>query len=304
MSLFYESFYINTTGIITETKIPLSADGKVVHFDFDGNELTKKLFMVIDKKITPFDNNTKMETPVKGFNRLYQFTPHEGSLIAIDIGTVDMTVDSVSLATIPFTVNAKQSLLLLVTPSINLSFGIYNPEQLAVYYCEGRVRNPMNNVKNAVTSAFNKAAKEIYSSAADRYRNDPMSFVGNLNDIADDMSEYIITYVNRELPWARIDGCTVNITASNTETIVSLVNEPYEITKAILERFVQAICDSYKTPVFPPEMAQVLGAYVSANPGGLTHENLEKICEKLVNISRRASPNEMLFTAKKIGLLV
>lgn len=304
MALTYETFDIQTTGIITETCIDLPSSGKTVHFNLmSEKKLTKRFFTVINGQITPFENNTKMETTVKGINRLYRFTPHEGNIIVIDIGSVDTYVNDVTIPDIPFSPNTNQSVLFSVLPSIVLTFTVSDPEQLATAYCDGRVTDPLESVKAAVRGAFISTTTNIYLCEAERYKYDPVGFISNLTKVASDMSALITDYTHAMVPWIKIHGLNVSLSPTNSEAIINAANESYETVKSILKKFSDLICESYRTPICPPEISNILGAYISSNPGGITPDELESICKKLVILSKKASPEEMLSAYKKIGLL-
>ena len=300
MSLFYNSFDIYTNGIITEEVIPLGADGKRVFFNI-AQPLAKKLFMVIDNELHAFDNGTKMETPVRGINRFCQLYPHEGNLIVIDTKPVSVSLnDSLEF---PFHLDSKQMVMLKLEADMNVTFGISDPELLAIRYCEGRVSDPCVLLKTTLKTTFKRVARELLSATQERLYHAPLTFIDQIQGMENDIADTIKSRISTELPFIRLDDCQIDFNLINGDALILAANDGFETRKMILGRFIEAVCESYKVSVFPAEMAQVLVAYVQANPGGIDNDKLSKLCTTLINLTKKATPDEMLQTAQQIGLL-
>lgn len=300
MSFFYNSFDIYTNGIITEEVIPLGADGKRVFFNIP-QPLTKKIFTVINNELNSFDNGSKMETPVKGINRFCQLYPHEGNLIVIDTKPVDLALNE--LLEFPFHLDSKQMVMLKLNVDVNVTFGISDPEILAIRYLEGRVSDPCNLLKSSLKSTFKRVATEFLSSTQERNYHSPLTFINQVKNMESDIADAIRTRIESEIPFIRLDDCQIDFRLINSDALLLAANDGYETRKEILKRFIEAVCESYKVSVFPSEMAQVLVAYVQTNPGGIDNDKLSSLCTNLIGLTKKATPDEMLQTAQQIGLL-
>ena len=298
MALTYSTEFIDSTDMISAQRFQLHRDGRRVQFETTtGDNLFKKIFLLIDGELTEFKNGNKMDTPIGIGGQLFS-APHEAYAILVD--TRAYYVPEVSVPITPVTVmfpHGKHGVIKL-SGNLKASIAANDPETLAQAFVNG-LTSP--------TLAAEKVFKEVFQEAIvneipEIIKNNPMDVINMVDYLSIKIKNLIQYTVERRLPWCRVNTCEVMLTVENVDELIETTNEPYVISLETKRTLLAAILKNFGTSPLPPEISNIIAAYVANNPG-LPVDDLMKFCKSIKEEYSISGSIEPYNTAKQFGLL-
>ncbi|MBE6957614.1 MAG: hypothetical protein E7447_00485 [Ruminococcaceae bacterium] len=302
MPLTYTDAYLNCSGPLSVIPFELAGDGRRLFFNCPGGTLRKDIFTVIDGKLneTPFQNGSRMETPIRGLERLSP-NPHEAYAIVVDREV--FPIGSISLANrkaIPVVFDDGQKACITLTGTVRASACITDPCALVKDYLQTGMQSPEATISAALEECLLDNYPTTVSSAL--RQADPHDALGMVDTIALELGKEIARQTQKQLDWMRITDCKVQLEIANMEEVVQKSNTLYLERKQMREKIMGVLLETYGKSPIPGEMVQLIVSYVQTHPND-DHTKLLGICTELKNLCQLHSPATIFQHCQRLGYL-
>lgn len=325
MPLLYDEIPVTLSGIISVSDITLPANGRQVQFriynsyGYDASTPIDIYLLYENKLHGPVVSGHTIESHVLSIiGKVFSF-PYDAKAIVVAKGNYSTKSDK----TIPFDYSIKSSMNVTTTAhfglNFNVSFGISDTEAFVKEYLKGSF-SPFETVSSFIKAYVKRNLSFIIGKLDAVEDKTLMSNVlpGITQAISDKCkddfnktSEFlIITDLDFELSISNLDQVLNELNRSaqiiidrDDKTFAVELEERRILLEAQIEfkrELIRAIRDSFNQPVLPPELTQVIIAYVQSNPG-ITYNDMVDAFGKINRLAQRTSPLEVFNAAKQLG---
>lgn len=302
MPVLYKQIPLFHSGMISAERFELPGDGRKVFFDISpGGTFRKEIFIVMDGKLKEdaFVNGSRLETPVRGFERLMA-SPHEAFAVVVERTEQPIAPIAIPITPIPVTFPDGRNSAVKLSGTLRATIFPENPARLAQDYADGVVSTPEEAAAGALKGALVRALTR--GIPAIMKRGLPNDVLGWMDAFSLEAARLAAEETQRVLPWCRVPVCEVELTVQNLDQLLAESNSVYNLRVETQRKLLDAVIATFGNSPLPAEVSQVILAYVQANPG-LPAGDIKDFCQGIHDIWQHTSPSALLNAARQVGLL-
>lgn len=301
--LLYDELTLTSySGMLTVEPLPLIPSGRAVQFVLPDAGQAKEIYTLFDGELAgPFRNGSQMSTPIKLWESLVP-RPHNSLVAVVDLRPTNLNNNWLPMQPLCFAVNFDhgETGQLHSSPRMQGRIRCRHPRQLVEAWLSGLISQPEEAVACALTTA---AADLLPSWAANRLATcAPAQATSVLASGTHELAHAISTRAQQALPWMQVLDLMIELPVDNIDQLTQTANRPFEIGLQTRQKVMDAILSVYTRDTFSPQIAQILLGYAQANPG-ITEAELIVVSEKLLSLTQKFSPQQILSTSIQLGLL-